>query len=74
MGTSTILGKGQRVKWKWGTGEAEGVVDEVFTSKVTRTIKGKGITRKASRDKPAYLIRQDDGDRVLKSAGELTEL
>jgi hypothetical protein len=74
MDAATMLSKGQRVKWNWGTGDAEGVVDEVFTSRVTRTIKGKGITRKASRSNPAYLIKQDDGDRVLKSASELTEL
>jgi Hypervirulence associated proteins TUDOR domain len=34
-------------------------------------IKGQKITRIASRDEPAYLVRQDDGDEVLKSASEL---
>lgn len=74
MGSSKPLSKGQRVKWSWGTGEAEGIVDEVFTTKVTRTIKGKGITRKATKDNPAYLVKQADGDRALKSSSELTEL
>jgi hypothetical protein len=48
-------------------------VADVFTERVTRKIKGKAITRNASRDEPAYLIKQDDGDRVLKSASELTK-
>jgi hypothetical protein len=70
--SDTAFEPGQRVKWSWGNGEGEGVVAEVFTAKVTRTIKGKGITRKASPDRPAVLIKQDDGDRVLKSVSELT--
>lgn len=65
--------KGQKVKWKWGPAWGEGKVAERFTDKVTRTIKGKEITRNASQDEPAYLIEQDDGDRVLKSETELHE-
>ena len=63
--------KGEPVTWNWGTGSATGKVTEVFTEKVTRKIKGKSITRNASPDDPAYLIVQDDGDRVLKSGSEL---
>ena len=44
---------------------------EVFTREVTRTIKGSEVTRKASEDDPAYLIKQDDGDQVLKSKSEV---
>ena len=44
---------------------------EVFTERVSRTIKGSEITRNATEDDPAYLIEQDDGDRVLKSHSEL---
>lgn len=65
--------KGQKVKWQWGPGWGEGKVAERFTDKVTRTIKGKEITRNASQDEPAYLVEQDDGDRVLKSETELRE-
>lgn len=63
---------GDRVEWNWGEHTASGTVTERFTSKVTRTIKGTEVTRDASDDEPAYLIEQDDGDEVLKSAGELT--
>jgi Hypervirulence associated proteins TUDOR domain len=66
--------KGDKVSWDWSTGTGEGTVDEVFTDKVTRRIKGKEITRNASTDEPAYLVRQDGGDTVLKSASELSKL
>lgn len=62
---------GDTVTWEWGEGEASGEVVERFTSDVTRTIDGSEITRNASEDEPAYLIRQDDGQEVLKSASEL---
>ena len=63
--------KGDRVRWNWGTGTGEGEVVEVFEERVTRTIKGSEITREADADTPAYVIVQEDGDRVLKSHGEL---
>lgn len=65
--------KGDPVTWTWGSATAKGTVTEVFTEKVTRRIKGKSITRNASADEPAYLIKQDDGDRVLKSGSELSK-
>ena len=60
-----------QVEWDWGEGTANGYVREVFREKVTRTIKGTDVTRKASDDEPAYLIEQNDGDEVLKSHSEL---
>lgn len=62
---------GDDVKWKWGDGYGRGTVKERFTSKVSRSIDGTEVTRNASDDDPAYLIEQDDGDRVLKSHSEL---
>jgi hypothetical protein len=47
-----------------------GQIREVFTERVSRTSKGE-VTRNATHDDPAYLIEQDDGDRVLKSHSEL---
>ncbi len=64
--------KGDEVRWKWGSGEASGKVAAKYTEKVTREIKGKEITRNASKDEPAYLIKQEDGDEVLKSHSELS--
>ena len=63
--------KGDRVSWKWGSGRGTGEIQERFEEKVQRTIEGNEVTRNASEDNPAYLIKQDDGDRVLKSHSEL---
>lgn len=65
--------KGTKVKWNWGNGTGTGEITEVFKDDVTRTIEGSEITRKASSDEPAYMIKQDDGDRVLKSHSEVTK-
>ena len=67
----THFKKGTAVEWHWGKGTGEGKVSETFTHDVTRTIKGAEITRHASTDEPAYLIRQENGGRVLKSESEL---
>lgn len=63
--------EGDKVKWKWGQGTAEGEVETVYTRKVTRKIKGNEVTRDADDDCPAYYIKQDDGDGILKSHSEL---
>lgn len=62
---------GTKVKWNWGNGTGHGKVSESFTEKVTRTISGTEVTRNATEDEPAYLIEQEDGDRVLKSHSEV---
>ena len=62
---------GDDVKWKWGSGWGHGAVTQIYTSDVTKEIKGTEVTRTASDDEPAYLIEQEDGDRVLKSASEI---
>ncbi|WP_105428662.1 DUF2945 domain-containing protein [Neorhizobium sp. T6_25] len=62
---------GNEVAWTWGRSKANGKVARKFTSDVERKIKGKTIKRKADADEPAFLIRQEDGDRVLKSESEL---
>ena len=68
---SKAYNKGTKVQWDWGNGTATGEVQESFTEDVERTIKGSKIKRKATKDEPAYLIEQDDGDRVLKSHSEV---
>ena len=68
---ATAFKIGDRVKWRWGDGWGEGVVQEKFTDDVTCTIKGTDVKREASDDAPAYKIEQDDGDEVLKSHSEI---
>lgn len=65
--------KGDTVHWKWGSSTAEGQVEDVFPRKVQRTIKGKKITRKGTKAKPAYLLKQEDGGKVLKLESELSK-
>jgi hypothetical protein len=62
---------GSKVEWDWSKGTATGKVAESFSEPVERTIKGAKVKRNADTENPAYLIEQDDGDRVLKSHSEL---
>jgi len=63
--------KGDTVHWKWGASEAEGKIVSKHTETTTETIKGTKVKRKASKDKPAYDIKQENGSKVLKSESEL---
>lgn len=63
--------KGTEVEWAWGRGHATARVKEIFTDSVTRTIKGKRITRHGTKEEPAYLLEQENGNEVLKSESEL---
>lgn len=63
---------GEAVEWKWGSGIARGTIKEVFSEKVSRTIKGSEITKNGTQENPVYLIEQHDGDKVLKLHSELT--
>ena len=63
--------KGETVHWNYGKGEAEGKVKETFTEPVEKKIKGTSVKRNASKEKPAVLIEQENGNEVLKSESEL---
>ncbi len=63
--------KGETVNWKYGKGEAEGKVKETFTEPVEKKIKNTNVKRNASKEKPAVLIEQQNGNEVLKSESEL---
>ena len=65
--------EGTKVEWNWGNGTGTGKIAEVFTDDVTRTIDGNEVKREATKDEPAYMIKQEDGDRVLKSHSELNK-
>lgn len=62
---------GAKVEWPWGKGHAEAKVIEVFFEPVTKTLKGAKITRRGSKENPAYLLEQENGSRVLKLGSEL---
>ncbi len=50
-----MIRKGSKVKWKWGSGTAEGRVRETYSEKVTRTIKGGFVTRNGEPGNKALL-------------------
>lgn len=64
--------KGTPVTWKYGTGTATGKIESVHKEPVTRTIKGAEIHRNGSADDPAFVIVQDNGNKVLKLQSEVT--
>ena len=66
-----MIREGTQVKWKWGSGYAEGEVKETYTKKVTKTISGNEVTREGSENDKALFIKQDDGSEVLKSESEV---
>lgn len=66
-----MIRQGTEVKWKWGNGTAQGKVEETFTKSVTKTFKGSEVTRNGSDDDKALLIKQEDGDKVLKLESEV---
>lgn len=63
---------GTEVSWKWRHGNPKGKVVEVYSSTVSKVLKGSEITRKGTPDNPAYLIEQANGSYVLKLHSELT--
>jgi hypothetical protein len=51
----------------------KGIVAQAFTRRVKRRIEGEAIVRNANEAELAYLVRQADGGRVLKSESELSK-
>ncbi|MFD0798379.1 DUF2945 domain-containing protein [Maribacter chungangensis] len=66
-----MIQKGTQVKWNWGSGTTKGKVQETYTSKVAKTIKGSQVTRNGEEGNKALFIEQEDGDHVLKSEDEV---
>ncbi len=66
--------KGDKVKWKWGQGYAEGEIEKTSTNSTTYKIKGTEVTRHGSKDNKALYIKQEDGSRVLKSESEVEKV
>ena len=71
MSNTNSFQSDQYVQWDWGIGTAKGQIKERFEREVTRTLQGSEITRNGTEDDPAYLIRQEDGDEVLKLGSEI---
>ena len=72
MSNSNSFQTDQHVKWKWGNGTAKGQIKERFEREVTRTLQGSEVTKDGDEENPAYLIKQEDGDEVLKRGSEIS--
>ena len=72
MSNSNSFQTDQYVKWNWGNGEGHGQIKERFEKEVTRKLQGSEVTKDGDEDNPAYLIKQEDGDEVLKRGSELS--
>lgn len=64
--------KSAKVKWNYLGREINGRVEKSFCESITKTIKGKKITRHGTNEKPAYLVRSDAGNLALKLESELS--
>ena len=67
-----MIREGSKVKWQWGDGTASGEVVKIYKSDIEKTIDGSSVKREASQNSPAYLIKQEDGQEVLKSNSEVS--
>lgn len=66
--------KAAKVQWQWLGRPVGGTIEEIFFDSITKTIKGKKITRHGSKEKPAYLVRSEKGNLALKLETELEKL
>ena len=64
--------KSAKVQWQWLGRPILGVVEEVFEKSISKTIKGKKITRHGTAEKPAYLVKSEAGNLALKLETELS--
>lgn len=71
MSNSNSFRTQQYVKWDWGNGTGKGQIKDRFEREVTRTLQGSEVTKNGDEDNPAYLIKQEDGDEVLKLGSEI---
>lgn len=71
---SSKFKKSSKVQWNWAGSVIEGKVEDVFTTSITKTIKGKKITRHGTPEKPAYLVKSSAGNLALKLETELKAL
>lgn len=65
--------KGDKVHWNWGKSQAEGKIIEKSETTIKKKIKGTEVKRKGSKEEPSYVIRQNNGNEVVKSESELTD-
>ncbi len=71
MAKNADVKKGDAVEYTYGKGKVEATVTQVKPSETVKTIKGKTIKRKGSKDDPAVEVMTSKGGKALKSASEI---
>lgn len=66
-----MIREGTVVRWKWGSGTAEGKVQKTYTEKTVKTIAGQKVVRNGESGNKALYIEQEDGAKVLKLESEV---
>lgn len=59
------------VQWKWMGSLVRGHIKEIYTTPVSKLIKGKNIKRNGSLENPAFLVLSTAGNYALKLGSEL---
>lgn len=62
---------GAKVKWNWMGHAVCGQVEKVYTTRVSKTFRETVFARNGTPEKPAYVIKSEAGNRVVKSHTEL---
>ena len=62
---------GDQIQWSWMGRTVKGTVKKIYFKPVVKIFRGTEFRRKASEEKPAYLVKSDAGSEVLKSHTEL---
>lgn len=55
----------------WDSGTQTGQITDMFNRKITWRLRGSEIHRHETNDKTTYLIRQPDGEYILKHHNEV---
>lgn len=72
MANDARFNEGDSVKWSWGNGTGKGTIQSKFEEKTTRKIDGTEVTKNGSAENPAYYVKVEDGNNVLKLGSELS--
>ncbi len=62
------MNPGDHVAWTWGSGVAEGVIEEIKPERTLIESKGKRIVRNGTPENPALILRHTSGTTVLKAS------
>jgi hypothetical protein len=62
------------VQWKWLGRLIRGHIKEIYTTPVSKMIKGKTIKRNGSIENPAYLVQSEAENYALKLGSELQKV